>query len=316
MGVLQSSTLMESIHPTQHYSTTYPSIPLAITYPSVIYPNAYSSTIYQDAYPQPQSIPQIEYSVSIVNQQTHLAEFLHIDSGLVVPIFKQGDDLIDAINKMMSFMSTVITSCFPYTNNQLRISSNPRQEATIHDGRVVVQPLQGRPNSYVVGTLEKRDNTSGTGGRTSSQQRVVKCFNCQREDYMARQCTGSKRKRDATWFRDKVLLVDAQGNAYQADDLDAYDSDCDDITTAKVALVANLSRYGPDVLSEIRPMLYDGNVIAKETNVISIADSKETFMLEEEMLDEFFSPPASVASLVPVVEAPAPLSQPVHLPQL
>nr|GEU70554.1 hypothetical protein [Tanacetum cinerariifolium] len=33
---------------------------------------------------------------------------------------------------------------------------------------------------------------------------------------------------------------------------------------------------------QIRPMLYDGNVIAKETNVISIADSKETLMLEEE----------------------------------
>ncbi|GKE98687.1 hypothetical protein Tco_0022038 [Tanacetum coccineum] len=30
-------------------------------------------------------------------------------------------------------------------------------------------------------------------------------------------------------------------------------------------------------------MLYDGSVIAKETNVISIADSKETLMLEEEI---------------------------------
>ncbi|GJQ97826.1 hypothetical protein Tco_0008965 [Tanacetum coccineum] len=30
------------------------------------------------------------------------------------------------------------------------------------------------------------------------------------------------------------------------------------------------------------PMLYDGNVIAKETNVILIADSEETFMLKEE----------------------------------
>nr|GEW09725.1 putative reverse transcriptase domain-containing protein [Tanacetum cinerariifolium] len=39
--------------------------------------------------------------------------------------------------------------------------------------------------------------------------------------------------------------------AYQADDLDAYDSDCDDLTTAKVALMANLSRYGSDALSEI-----------------------------------------------------------------
>nr|GFC27703.1 hypothetical protein [Tanacetum cinerariifolium] len=33
---------------------------------------------------------------------------------------------------------------------------------------------------------------------------------------------------------------------------------------------------------QIRPILYDGNVIAKETNVISIADAKETLMLEED----------------------------------
>ncbi|GJR41937.1 hypothetical protein Tco_1310040 [Tanacetum coccineum] len=39
---------------------------------------------------------------------------------------------------------------------------------------------------------------------------------------------------------------------------------------------------------QIRPMLYDGNVIAKETNVISIADSKETLMLEEESRSKMF----------------------------
>ncbi|GJV58512.1 hypothetical protein Tco_1459517 [Tanacetum coccineum] len=39
----------------------------------------------------------------------------------------------------------------------------------------------------------------------------------------------------------------------------------------------------------IRPMLYDGNVIAKETNVISIADSEETLMLEEESRSKMFS---------------------------
>ncbi|GJU71586.1 hypothetical protein Tco_1262991 [Tanacetum coccineum] len=33
---------------------------------------------------------------------------------------------------------------------------------------------------------------------------------------------------------------------------------------------------------QIRPMLYDGSVIAKETNVISIADFEETLMLKEE----------------------------------
>nr|GEX82696.1 hypothetical protein [Tanacetum cinerariifolium] len=38
--------------------------------------------------------------------------------------------------------------------------------------------------------------------------------------------------------------------SYQADDLDAYDSNCDELNTAKVALMANLSPYGLDVLTE------------------------------------------------------------------
>ncbi|GJZ75202.1 retrovirus-related pol polyprotein from transposon TNT 1-94 [Tanacetum coccineum] len=221
------------------------------------------------ACPQPQSIPQIEYTISTINQQTHLAKFPQIDSGLAVPVFKQGDDPIDAINKMMSFLSTVVTSRFPTTNNQLRNSSNPRQQATIHDGRVTVQPVQGRQSSFAAGTSRTRANISGTGGNNSGQQRVVKCFNCQGEGHMARQCPKPKRKRDATWFRDKVLLVEAQGSgkvlneeelefladprvaegpvtqtvithnaAYQADDLDAYDSDCDDFSTAKAYMVA------------------------------------------------------------------------------
>nr|GFD14365.1 hypothetical protein [Tanacetum cinerariifolium] len=37
---------------------------------------------------------------------------------------------------------------------------------------------------------------------------------------------------------------------YQADDLDAYDSDCDEINSAKIALMANLSHYGFDNLAE------------------------------------------------------------------
>nr|GEW12895.1 hypothetical protein [Tanacetum cinerariifolium] len=40
--------------------------------------------------------------------------------------------------------------------------------------------------------------------------------------------------------------------AYQADDLDAYDSDCDEINSAKVALMANLSHYGFDDLAEVQ----------------------------------------------------------------
>ncbi|GKA03315.1 retrotransposon protein, putative, ty1-copia subclass [Tanacetum coccineum] len=50
--------------------------------------------------------------------------------------------------------------------------------------------------------------------------------------------------------------VITHNTAYQADDLDAYDSDCDEFSTAKVVLMANLSRYGSDVLSAV---LYSHN---------------------------------------------------------
>ncbi|GJX71473.1 hypothetical protein Tco_0308644 [Tanacetum coccineum] len=39
--------------------------------------------------------------------------------------------------------------------------------------------------------------------------------------------------------------------AFQTDDLDAYDSDCDDIYSTKAVLMANLSSYDLDVLSDV-----------------------------------------------------------------
>ncbi|GJV52643.1 retrovirus-related pol polyprotein from transposon TNT 1-94 [Tanacetum coccineum] len=52
--------------------------------------------------------------------------------------------------------------------------------------------------------------------------------------------------------------------AYQADDLDAYDSDCDELNSAKIALMANLSRNGSDALTEKRTAIetsVDPNVL-------------------------------------------------------
>nr|GFB18912.1 hypothetical protein [Tanacetum cinerariifolium] len=50
---------------------------------------------------------------------------------------------------------------------------------------------------------------------------------------------------------------------YQADDLDAYDSDCNEINTTKIALMANLSHYGSDNLAE------SNTEIASDSNIIS-----------------------------------------------
>nr|GFA98894.1 hypothetical protein [Tanacetum cinerariifolium] len=118
-------------------------------------------------------------------------------------------------------------------------------------------------NENFVTAGSSRPFTSGQGG-AQGKQRVITCYNCKGEGHMSKQCTKPKRKRDTEWFKDKVLLVQAQANghvlqeeelefladpgtpessrnqivvtnnaAYQADDLDAYDSDCDEINSAK-----------------------------------------------------------------------------------
>nr|GEU82604.1 hypothetical protein [Tanacetum cinerariifolium] len=72
-----------------------------------------------------QIVPMAEFKVEAL--QVKLQEnALKDTAGAEVLVMLQGDDPIDAINNMMSFLSVVITSRYPTTNNQLRNSSNPR----------------------------------------------------------------------------------------------------------------------------------------------------------------------------------------------
>ncbi|GKA54481.1 hypothetical protein Tco_0753430 [Tanacetum coccineum] len=91
-------------------------------------------------------------------------------------MFKQGDDPIDSINHMMSFQSAVVTSRYPTTNNQLRNSSNPKQQATINDRRVTLQPVQGRQISF--STRTSRTYTPGASGSNTGKQRIYFAYNC------------------------------------------------------------------------------------------------------------------------------------------
>ncbi|GJX21884.1 hypothetical protein Tco_0226329 [Tanacetum coccineum] len=129
---------------------------------------------YTPVNPQQQLVsPQPFISPSVT--QHSQADFPQLNSGLTVPTFQQGEDPLECINKAMAFLS-VVASRFPPSNNQLRTSSNPRNQATIQDGRVTVQ---------------------------------------------------------------------------QTEDLDAYDLDCDDLSSAKAVLMANLSSFDSDVLYEV-----------------------------------------------------------------
>nr|GEU91641.1 hypothetical protein [Tanacetum cinerariifolium] len=119
------------------------------------------------------------------NHKSQHSSLLNMEHRIILLMFQKGDDPIDSINHMMSFLTAVVTSRYPPTNNQLRTSSNPCQQATINNGRVTIQPIQGRQNSMTV-----------------------------------------------------------------ADDLDAYDSDRDELNSTKIALMENLSHYESDNLAE------------------------------------------------------------------
>nr|GEW69081.1 hypothetical protein [Tanacetum cinerariifolium] len=247
----QTSPYATSYHTPQFISQGPSSSNLSISYPV----NDTSSTVNHNAYMASSSAPQIDYALMV----QHSSEYSPPETGLVVLVFQKGDDPIDAINHMMSFLTVVVTS---------------------------------------------------RGGRI-----------------LCRLCTKPKRKQDAEWFKDKVLLVQAQTNGhvlqedelefladpgiaeslsnqtvvttnagYQVDDLDAYDSDCDELNSAKIALMENLSHYSFDNLAEalgfqnpcylkkaqqLKQKLYDESVIEK-SDAIVIPDTEETLMLAKE----------------------------------
>nr|GFC32491.1 hypothetical protein [Tanacetum cinerariifolium] len=136
---------------------------------------------------------------------------------------------------MMSFLTSVVTSRYPTINNQLRTSSNPRQQATINDGRVTIQPIQGRQNHLSAGS--SRPLASGSGG-TSGRQRVL-----QEEelDFLADPGTAESSTNQT------VVTTNA---AYQADDVDAYDLDCDELNSAKVALMVPSTSEQSTILAQ------------------------------------------------------------------
>ncbi|GKC25203.1 retrovirus-related pol polyprotein from transposon TNT 1-94 [Tanacetum coccineum] len=131
---------------------------------------------------------------------------------------EQGEDLIDCINKAMTFLSAMASS--------------------------------------FDGTGNKGIATTSRGNYAAGQPRVMKCYNCQGEGHMA--ASQILDEEQLAFLADpginEALVAQQtipQNLDFQTEDLDVYDSDCDDISSAKAVLMANLSSCDPVVLFEV-----------------------------------------------------------------
>nr|GEW17807.1 hypothetical protein [Tanacetum cinerariifolium] len=224
-----------TLYPSSQYASQAPSsTPLSITYPS----NDFQSSVNHNVYNPSSSIPQVEYAPAAHQQ----SDFSHPDTGLVVPVFQK-----------------------------LKTSSNPCQQATINNGRVTIQPFQGRQNSMAAGM--SRQYASGPSG-TLGKQMVIVRYNCKGEGHMSKQCIKPKRKRDEAWFKDKVLLVQAQANGQVLHDEEL------------IALMGNLSHYGSDnhvevhnqdnVTNNLIHHAVQANSTFEQSNILNHSETKIT----------------------------------------
>ncbi|GKD61204.1 hypothetical protein Tco_1298713, partial [Tanacetum coccineum] len=161
-----------------------------------------------------------------------------------------GEDPIDCINKAMAFLLAMASRFLP-SNNQLKTSSNPINQATIQDGRVTVQQVQGRPRSSAWFKEKLMLVEDQEAGQILDEEQLA---------FIADPGI------DSSWFNEEQLAFIAdpriaevqvaqqripQNSAFQTEDLDAYDSDCDDISSTKAVLMENLSSCDLDVLFEV-----------------------------------------------------------------
>ncbi|GJS09799.1 integrase, catalytic region, zinc finger, CCHC-type containing protein [Tanacetum coccineum] len=154
-----------------------------------------SQQYYPSPTPQPPAIPQLP---------------LELNSRLIVPSFKTFDDPVDNLNKLMAFIEESLFRKFK--------GDRHKDMLTIRAKNTAINPSVNRQGVAV-------------------QPRVVKCYNCQEESHFARQYTKPKRLRTLHDNGDTIILAQVSQEiptpvAFQTDDLDTFDSDCDNVPSA------------------------------------------------------------------------------------
>nr|GEV48374.1 hypothetical protein [Tanacetum cinerariifolium] len=191
------------------------------------------------------------------------------------------ENLIENLTNTLALLTQSYKTFLPQTNNQIQTSSNARNQAIVQDGIVVVQNVQGRQNKGQ-GVNPQGGNAAGYGGAQTrvgnvnlgqarpGQARLVKCYNCNGTRHIVRNCTQPKRPQNFEYYKDKMLLMQAQDkgdlalnvdNVFQADNCDAFDSGVDEALTVQTMFMANLLSVDP-ITDEAGPS-YDLDILSE-----------------------------------------------------
>nr|GEW01810.1 hypothetical protein [Tanacetum cinerariifolium] len=151
-----------------------------------------------------------------------------------------------------------------------------RNQATIQDDEVTVQQVQGRQgqsyayNSFKVNAIVLGEIMQEVG-KGWLDVIIIKVKDTWLGNALSRSGLGilhGLRKMKDPGIPDGQATQTSIPNtvAFQTEDLDAYDSDCDDVSNAKAVLMANLSNYGSDVILEAS--IQDNNLYAQQGSMI------------------------------------------------
>nr|GEZ37751.1 alpha-isocomene synthase [Tanacetum cinerariifolium] len=168
--------------------------------------------------------------------------------------------------------------------------SYDQNQATVQDGRVVVENVQGRPNrghgmnpqgGSAAGYEEVQNRV---GNVNQGQARTVKCYNCNGTSHIARNCTQPKQPQNSKYFKDKMLLMQAQENRVALDSEQLlFLADVDEVPTAPTMFMANLSSADP-ITDEAGPS-YDSDIMSEVQDHDQYLDDTSAYHEEYVMHD-------------------------------
>ncbi|GKB33575.1 hypothetical protein Tco_0872976 [Tanacetum coccineum] len=160
------------------------------------------------------------------------------------------DNLIENLTNTLALLTQSYKTYLPQTNNQLRTTSNPRNQATVQDGRVLVQNVQGRQNrgqgnnARGVGAAGYGGAQNKVGNANPGQARQIKCYNCNAQENGV-----------ALDVEQLLFIAGGQDNA--------VDEDVDEqpTPTAQTMFMVNLSSVDP--VYDEAGLSYDSDILSE-----------------------------------------------------